>query len=75
MKKAIWMLYGQLTLTYLPAAFVGYAAYGEHSCDLDESKFCDPPCPHNATLTPTPPSLWSCSCFALPLRDKESLRR
>ena len=35
MKKAIWMLYGQLTLTYLPAAFVGYAAYGEHTLDCD----------------------------------------
>ena len=29
MKKAIWMLYAQLTLTYLPSAFIGYAAYGE----------------------------------------------
>lgn len=29
MKKAIWMLYGQLTLTYLPSAFIGYAAYGK----------------------------------------------
>lgn len=31
MKKAIWMLYAQLTLTYLPSAFIGYAAYGELS--------------------------------------------
>lgn len=29
MKKAIWMLYAQLTLTYLPSAFIGYAAYGQ----------------------------------------------
>lgn len=38
MKKAIWMLYGQLTLTYLPAAFVGYAAYGEHTHDSNQSQ-------------------------------------